>query len=400
MEAYVVGGGPVGLFTAACLHERGVEVAVLDAESERPVRSYACGLHPETLRLFDRLGLMPALQEFAHRVDRIFISRAGERVAVAEFGALPGRFPHVLTLGQSDLRDLLALELERVGVDVCARQEVTQLSMSDGFVSMGVVPSESAAPGAREPLGERASAEPFERRADYLIGADGYHSLCRKAAGIEMIDLRQSEAFAMFEFEADLGEFEHEAHVAVSADDVSAFWPLGPHQGRWTFQISEHLDEAPGIDALTELLRRRVPWFLPRPEQLAWSSTVHFERRIARRFGAGRVWLAGDAAHVTSPLGFQNMNRGFVEGNELANLINGTLQGEPAAAGGFARLERAQQAEWRRLFGLGVRVVSEGRLSVLEGTRLVPCLPASGRDLELLLRQLDLRLVPTWGPPR
>jgi 2-polyprenyl-6-methoxyphenol hydroxylase-like FAD-dependent oxidoreductase len=273
---------------------------------------------------------------------------------------------------------------------------VTKLHVSDDFVSTEAVSSETPAHGAHESVG----APRVARRAEYVIAADGYHSLCREAAGIELIDLNQSEAFVMFEFEADLGEFEHEAHLVVRGDDVSAFWPLGPQLGRWTFQIREHLDELPSSELLTELLQQRAPWFRPRPEQLAWSSTAHFERRIARRFGAGRVWLAGDAAHVTSPLGFQNMNRGFVEASELASVINGTLQGEPAAAGGFERLERAQQLEWRRLLGLGVRVVSEGHLSALEGARLVACLPASGRDLEALLGQLDLRILPVWGSVR
>ena len=400
MEAYVVGGGPVGLFAAACLHERGVEVAVLDAECERPVRSYACGLHPETLRLFDRMGLMPALQEVAHRVDRVFISRAGERVAAADLGALAGPFPHVLTLRQSDLRDLLAVELGRLGIEVCARQEVTELTQSDDFVWTQVVSTGTSPEDASETGPAPSGAIQAARRAAYVIAADGYDSMCRDAAGIELIDLQQSEAFAMFEFEADLGELEHEAHVVVSADEVSAFWPLGPREGRWTFQIREHLHEAPSMDLLTELLERRAPWFRPRPEQLAWSTTAHFERRIARRFGAGRVWLAGDSAHVTSPLGFQNMNRGFVEASELAAVISGTLQGEPAAAGGFERLERGQQAEWRRLFGRGARVISLGRFSVAEGARLVSCLPASGRDLDALLGQLDLRVVPCWASGR
>src|SRR5262245_13316001 len=130
MEAQVVGGGPVGLFAAACLHERGVEASVIDAEWERPVRSYACGLHPETLRLFDRLGLMPALQEVAHRVDRLFISRGRERIAVAEFGRLGGAYPHVLTLRQSDLQDILAQELARLGVELTLRREVTRVHSS------------------------------------------------------------------------------------------------------------------------------------------------------------------------------------------------------------------------------------------------------------------------------
>jgi 2-polyprenyl-6-methoxyphenol hydroxylase-like FAD-dependent oxidoreductase len=400
MEACVVGGGPVGLFAAACLHQRGVEVEVVDAESERPVRSYACGLHPETLRLFDGLGLMAALREVAHRVDRVVISRGSERVAVADFGGLSGDFPHVLTLPQSDLQDLLGRELDRREVPVGTLKEVTKLGLKDDFVSMDVESRGAPARGSLERGGEPLGTTRSERRANYLIAADGYHSVCREAAGIELIDLQQSEAFAMFEFEADLGEFEHEAHLVLNADDTSAFWPLGPQRGRWTFQISEDLDQAPSLGLLADLLQRRAPWFRPRPEQLAWSSTSYFERRIARRFGAGRVWLAGDAAHVTTPLGFQNMNRGFVEASELSNVINGTLQGDPAAAGGFERLERAQQAEWRRLFGLGMRVVSEGSVSAVEGARLVACLPASGRDLEALLGQLGLRVVPTWGSVR
>jgi 2-polyprenyl-6-methoxyphenol hydroxylase-like FAD-dependent oxidoreductase len=400
MEAYVIGGGPVGLFAAACLHERGVEVAVVDAEWARPVRSYACALHTETLRLFDSLGLTPALQEIAHRVDRVVISRDTERIAAVDLGDRAGRFPYVSTLSQSDLHDLLARELGRRGIEVCARQAVTKLMQGDGFVSTEVGSSAASVGLAAEAEGEAPNATPMGCRSDYVIAADGYDSTCRRAVGTELIDLQRSEAFVLLEFEADLGEFAHEAHLVASADDVSAFWPLGPQQGRWTFQVHEHLHEVPSVELLVELLKRRAPWFRPRPEQLVWSTTAHFERRIVRRFGAGRVWFAGDAAHVTSPIGFQNMNRGFVEASELADVISGTLQGEPAAAGGFERFERRQQAEWRRLFGLGMHVVSDGRLSVAEGTQLLPCLPASGRDLDALLGQLDLRIVPSWGSVR
>lgn len=392
MEACVVGGGPVGLFAAACLHARDVPVRVVDAEWGRPVRGYACALHPETLRLFEGLGLMPALQDHAHRVDRLFVSRSSERVAVADFRSLGGAFPHVLTLRQSDLQDLLTEELARRSVEVSSRQEVTHLALLDDYVNTTTVPNTVVSGGSAAPREAQLNADPIVRRADYVIAADGYQSTCREALGIIMLDLRRSEAFAMFEFEADLGSFEHEAHLVVGADSVSAFWPLGATLGRWTFQLTQGLDATPSLDMLVDLLRVRAPWFRPRPEQVCWSGVAHFERLIADRFGAGRIWLAGDSAHVTSPIGFQNMNRGFVEASELARVIGNEFDGREPACFGFERFEREQRAEWRRLLGAGTRVPSQGAFTDAEGARLVPCLPASGHDLEQLLAQLGLRV--------
>jgi 2-polyprenyl-6-methoxyphenol hydroxylase-like FAD-dependent oxidoreductase len=392
MEACVVGGGPIGLFAAACLYDRGVEVGVIDAEWERPVRSYACGLHPETLRQFDRLGLMPSLQEVAHRIDRVFVGSAEKQGTGIELSVVGGPFPHVLTLRQSDLQDLLAQRLAQLGVEVSLGQEVKTISVGQGAVHCASAPQQR---GAGVP-GKGASALPpgdaIVRRAEYVIAADGFDSVCRRALGIELIDAKHSEAFAIFEFEADLAELQHEAYVVLGAVGVSAFWPLGPTLGRWTFQIWEQLDENPSLEALQQLLRERAPWFRPRPEQLGWTTTSTFERRIASRFGSDRLWLAGDAAHVTSPIGFQSMNRGFVEASELAELVSNRLRGD-AAARGFQRFEREQQQEWRRLLGLGTAPLP-GWLSIADQARLAPCLPASGVDLDALLAELSPSLRP------
>ncbi len=395
MEAQVVGGGPVGLFAALCLHEQGVEVGVVDAEWERPVRSYACGLHPETLRLFDKLGLMPAIQELAHRVDRVSVWRNHERAGVAELARLPGPYPHVLTLGQSELQDVLAQRLAQLGVEVALRQEVVGLTLLHGAVCTVALPRSAAGerlPGTAAP--PESAREPILRRSDYVIAADGYASPCRRALDVPLIDSYDGEAFVMFEFEADLAQYQHEAHVLAGADASGAFWPLGSRLGRWTFQLSEHLDEPGSLELLEQLLRAHAPWFRPRPEQLCWTTTSYFERRVVERFGRGRVWLAGDSAHVTSPLGFQNMNRGFVEVSELARIIRHELQGTLPARDGFERFERGQQLEWRRLLGLDSVLLSRGMIPPAEGQRLVAALPASGSDLDALLGQLQLGLVP------
>jgi 2-polyprenyl-6-methoxyphenol hydroxylase-like FAD-dependent oxidoreductase len=385
---------------ALCLHDQGVDVGVVDAEWQRPVRGYACGLHPETLRLLDRLSLMPAIRELAHRVDRISVWRGHERVGIANLAKLPGPYPHVLTLRQSDLQDALAQRLAQLGVEVALGQAVVNLTLADDAVCTVALPG--AMPGSIPAADERPSGntgpvphpgEPIVRRSDYVIAADGYDSACRQALGIPLVDLQEGQAFIMFEFEADLTELQHEAHVALGSSSVCAFWPLGPQLGRWTFQLQGHLDEPGSLELLQHLLRQHAPWFRARPEQLSWTTTSHFERRVADSFGRGRVWLAGDSAHVTSPIGFQNMNRGFVEVSELARIVRHELQGT-SVRDGFERFERSQQLEWRRLLGLDSVLLSQGSIPPAEGARLVSCLPASGRDLDALLGQLKLGLVP------
>jgi 2-polyprenyl-6-methoxyphenol hydroxylase-like FAD-dependent oxidoreductase len=379
-EALVIGGGPVGLFAALSLAERGVSVQVLDAAGERAVRGYACGLHPETLRIFDRAGLMPAILEAAHRVDRLVIRSGAAISGTAEFGRFDGTYPYALTLGQFDLEELLRQRLERRDTPVHRHHSVTQLTTRHGFVNVT---------GNVQPLGaddtSLPSPELFERKADYVIGADGYFSVCRQALGVEHEKVRSTQAFAVCEFNADLTGWEREACVGYSADSVSAFWPLGANLGRFTFQISRGLDETVSLDMLRELLRERAPWFTPNPEQLCWGAIAPFEHALVQRFGNGRIWLAGDAAHSTSPIGFQSMNRGFCEAERLSALIASALFDAHPAWHEFQQFQNEQRAEWLRLFALGPAPAPR-RWPFSE---IAPCVPASGADFELLLAQLQ-----------
>lgn len=382
-EALVIGGGPVGQVAALCLVERGVTVQLLDAGGERIVRGYACGLHPETLRIFDQLGLMPAVLEAAHRIDRLSVRGHEARRVCAEFGRLDGDYPYALALRQFDLEEILRAALERRGVEVRRHHAVSQLYRRHGFVNvMGTVERPASdGPAARG----SAPPEPFEYKANYVVGADGYFSVCRRTLGVELTKVRPTRAFAVCEFNADLRGWQREACLTFNdSDAVSAFWPLGPELGRFTFQVFQSLDETVTLDMLRGLIRERAPWFDPVPEQLCWGAVAPFEHAQVQRFGDGRIWLAGDAAHSTSPIGFQSMNRGFCEARGLAAAIAGELFDRNPGNQSFAAFENEQQAEWVRLFGLYPRNAPT-RWHVSE---LAPCLPASGEDFEALLDQL------------
>jgi 2-polyprenyl-6-methoxyphenol hydroxylase-like FAD-dependent oxidoreductase len=381
-EALVIGGGPVGQVAALSLLERGVSVKVLDAGGERAVRGYACGLHPETLRIFDQLRLMPAILEAAHRIDRISVRYGSASRVSAEFSALDGSYPYTLALRQFDLEEILRQALESRGAEVHRHHAVSQLYRRRGSVlvtgSVRHRPEATAAPGGTLP------SEFFEHEADYVIGADGYFSACRRALGIGLTKVRPTRAFAVCEFNADLRGWEREACVSFSAEAVSAFWPLGPELGRFTFQVFRSLDETVSFEMLRELIRERAPWFEPVPEQLCWGAVAPFEHAQVQRFGEGRIWLAGDAAHSTSPIGFQSMNRGFSEARGLAAAIAGELFDRRQGHDPFLQFENEQQAEWVRLFGLYPRnAATQWHVS-----ELAPCVPASGEDFEALLDQL------------
>jgi 2-polyprenyl-6-methoxyphenol hydroxylase-like FAD-dependent oxidoreductase len=274
-------------------------------------------------------------------------------------------------------------------VPISWRNEVTQLTLGDGVVNIAALRQRLPTGIESTPPSERRAVESDTGQADYVIGADGYHSLCRRTLGIDLVGSKPPEVFAVCEFLADLSGWEHEARLVLGEDTLSAFWPLGPELGRWTFQVHHQLDEAPTLATLRDWIRERAPWFEPVPRQLSWGALADFPQRVARRFGSGRIWLAGDSAHCTSPLGFQSLNRGLCEASELATIIGDTGHGTSRRVRPFELFDLRQQTEWKRL--IETPVSGSAVLSNEEGARLVPCLPASGGDLDTLMAQLGLR---------
>ncbi|HKO90480.1 MAG TPA: NAD(P)/FAD-dependent oxidoreductase [Polyangiaceae bacterium] len=391
-EALVVGGGPVGLLAALCLDHRDVQVRVVDARGRRPVRGYACGLHSSTLTLLNELRLLPEVLALGHRIDRVAVYRDSQRIGTVDLGCFGGLYPYALALAQSDLEDILVEALERRHVPVSWGHEVTHLVLNATSVNVTVLSRSSAAHAGPTVASPSRTAQSDTHRVHYVVGADGYDSGCRQALGIDWVSGRRSQVFAVCEFLADLSGWEHEARVILTEGAVNAFWPLGPNLGRWTFQVQSGLDEPPSTGSLRAWIHERATWFTPTAEELCWGALAEFPERRARRFGSGRIWLAGDSAHSTSPLGFQSLNRGLREASELAAAISQTCHDREPRACRFEHFDLAQQNEWRRLFDAEARVSGDAVLASADGSRLVPCLPATGAELDALLEQLGVTL--------
>jgi 2-polyprenyl-6-methoxyphenol hydroxylase-like FAD-dependent oxidoreductase len=392
-EALVVGAGPVGLFSALCLTEQGVGVQIVDKDWRTTVHSYALAIHPATLRLLDELGLAGELIEHGYRVNRIGIYRGETRLGEIDLSSLEGPYPFVLVVPQSGLEGALEKRLEGSGVKVLWNHKVMALEPGPDGAVAEVARMDRVASGYPVARTEWVITKTSRTRADYVVGADGYDSMTRRALGAEYADLGNVETFAVFEFPSPL-DLEGEVRLVLGDDTSNVLWPMTGGRARWSFQVHQSPAGKLDLEALHEKIRDRAPWFQPLPSEVQWTTTIWFERRLADRFGADRVWLAGDSAHLTGPAGVQSMNIGLREARDLADAVAGALRG-----GSEEKLHvyaRERQREWRRLLGI------EGRLSAAEGapdwavengSRLVPCIPAAGADLDLLLRQVGLEIV-------
>jgi 2-polyprenyl-6-methoxyphenol hydroxylase-like FAD-dependent oxidoreductase len=141
------------------------------------------------------------------------------------------------------------------------------------------------------------------------------------------------------------------------------------------------------------LLKERAPWFQGAIKEVRWAAQVRFEPGLCDRFGAGRTWLVGDAAHVTGPVGIQSLNGGVQEGHTLASRLSRVIHGEPTELLDAYGEERRRA--WRRMMGLAGGLVpglDTDPWIAAHRDRLLSVLPAVGDNLAPLAAQIGLTL--------
>ena len=146
------------------------------------------------------------------------------------------------------------------------------------------------------------------------------------------------------------------------------------------------------MERLEHLIAARAPWCTARPTQIYWSTLGSFESRLARSFGKGAVWLAGDAAHQAPPIAVHSMNSGLLEARELASRIS-KIRRSAGAPSLVAQLATEMHERWERLLNPGrvVRALAGADPWVRQnGARILASLPASGDEREPLLQQIGL----------
>jgi 2-polyprenyl-6-methoxyphenol hydroxylase-like FAD-dependent oxidoreductase len=379
-EVAVVGAGPVGLLTALSLKTAGVDVRIYDAGQRTAAHSYALVLHPATLRLLERYGLAGSCLAHGRVVTHLGVYERSTRRDEIDLRRLPGQYALVVVLPQSRLEAILEGALEKCGVKVQWDHRVQGLEPAADEVKLTVARLDKVSTGYPVAHTEVVVDKTLEVRADYVVGADGYDSFVRRRLEIPYADHGKGQVYSVFQF-ATGGNVPADGRLMIDGDRVGGYWPLPEGRCRFSFPVGAAEEHRPDAAHRNELLAAFAPWFHGDLGDIEWAALGLFERKLAASFGRGRIWMAGDAAHLTGPLGGQSMNVGLREADELAaRLVRVLRPGAPA--GLLDEYGASRAAEWRDLFGAHEPYGSRRSL-------LLPCLPASGADLDALIRQLS-----------
>ncbi len=315
VDVLIVGAGPTGLTLACDLRRRGLEALVIDDNAAPSDRSRALGVHARTLELLEPLGLSDRLVERGKAVTGVTIWGGGEPVVRADFDELDSRFKHVLVISQVEVETLLTEKLTALGGTIDRGAKLVAFRQ-DGT---GVTATIERLTGAPVEEGAPPATSREELRAAWLVGADGAHSIVRKCLELPFEGETYEEEYVLGDVKIAWDMRDDRIHSFLGENGLVACFPMTDGRHRVIASLPAEAREnksEPTLDDLQTLfaLNTTANGRLTDP---TWITRFRTHCRQVTRYRDDRVFLAGDAAHIHSPLGGQGMNTGIQDALNL-----------------------------------------------------------------------------------
>lgn len=318
LPVLIAGAGPTGLMLAGELARYGVACRLVDKRPGPGIYSRALAVQARTLEIFSHLGMTDDLLPRGVRGHGMSMYAGRNRLLHFAIDELDSPFPFVLLTPQTETEAVLTARLGRLGPTPEWTTELTAFTNDVAGVSATL----------RRPDGGEETV-----RARWLVGCDGAHSIVRKASGLSFHGETYEAGFALADVRIDW-ELPHDEVLAFPGEGglIAAFPIPGEKMYRLTWQVEEATKQgaddpirhgitadkpAPTLADVQRVLDERVA-FPATASHPTWLANYRVNSRMATSYRNGRVFLAGDAAHIHSPAGGQGMNTGLQDVFNLA----------------------------------------------------------------------------------
>jgi 2-polyprenyl-6-methoxyphenol hydroxylase-like FAD-dependent oxidoreductase len=325
VQVLIAGAGPTGLTLAIELVRRGIAVRIVDKAEQFSSGSRGDGLQPRTLEVFEDLGVLDEV--FAAGIGaplmRIYDGESvvwEDRMAQPEPPRADVPYPNLWFVPQWRTEEILRSRLSRYGVAVELGTEVTAVEQDGAVVAVRLRSGETV-------------------RAGYLVGADGGRSTVRQTLGIPFLGTTDEDVrMALADVRVEGLDHDYGHGWMLDGDNFFGFTPLAGGADTFVLNVagSDVEPTLPGLQATVDAASGRTDIRL---RELSWCTVWRANVRLAQRFCVGRVFLAGDAAHVHPPTGGQGLNTGVQDAYNLGWKL------ATAIAGGHDELLDSYQAE-------------------------------------------------------
>jgi 2-polyprenyl-6-methoxyphenol hydroxylase-like FAD-dependent oxidoreductase len=328
LDVLIVGAGPVGLTLALACARQGLTFQIIEKLASPSPYSKALVVWPGTLEALAGLGAVEPFLAAGMQFEGLNFYDMGKRLGTVHPNeGINSHYPHPLFLPQRTTESLLTQILESLGHKIHRGVELTGISQSDLGVECWVKPANGA---------------DFTITARYAVGCDGCHSVVRHQIPVEFQGVTVESNMILADVALENPPEKIQAMINWTPDGPIIVFPVEP--GIWrifTARKDINDDAAPKLEEFIHRLEKSNIAHI-KPHSPTWLSAFRINERVTNRMRVGRIFLAGDAAHIHSPAGGQGMNTGMQDACNLAWKLKLLVQGvaDPEAVAESYQQER------------------------------------------------------------
>ncbi|MBX9702523.1 MAG: FAD-dependent oxidoreductase [Silvanigrellaceae bacterium] len=314
-KVLVVGAGPVGLVLAYQLKSRGISVRIIDKEKLISQTSKALSINAASLYVFQSMKIVNKFLHAGKKIQDITIYWNNSRLAYVNLARLKSLYPYYLSLPQSETEAILTNELSGLGLNIERNVSFNSLKQDKEGVEVKTVNSVSGIPELQ--------------RYDYVIGCDGSRSMVRAHLGCGFVGYDYPAYLSLIDvYLEEVEQYQTETRYYIKEDGFIILIPL-PRGAHRIVIKDKNSDKNRKITL--EKYQKTIDYYSPYPlniKNILWESHSRIYNRLSEKFRDNRVFLAGDAAHLFSPIGGLGMNTGIQDAHNLADKLSGVIIGK------------------------------------------------------------------------